>query len=71
VDTPQDKLLTTLPYLLRVHVLLQELIVIAHSIHILTEIAKQIVEEEVEGPQEVAVVLDFFDNTAVGHPILD
>ena len=43
MDATQDELLAALADLLSVHVLLQELIIVSHSIDVLTEVAQEIV----------------------------
>ena len=63
--------MTTLPNLLRVHVLLQELVVVLNGVDILAKVTKQIVQEEVEGLQEVAVVLNILDDFSIRHALFD
>lgn len=71
MDAPQDEFLATLANFLSVHVLLKELVVVSHSVHVLAEVAEEVVEEEVECLQEVAVVFDLRDNLVTGHLLLD
>ena len=71
MDAPEDKLLTALPNLLRVHILLQELVIVLDSVDVLAKVTEQIVQEKVEGLQEVAVVLNILDNLSIRHALFD
>ena len=71
MDAPEDKLLTALPNLLRVHILLQELVIILNGVDVLAKVTKQIVQEEVEGLQEVSVVLNILDDFTIRHTLFD
>lgn len=69
MDSAQDELLAALTNFLRLSILLHEL-VIAHArvTTVLSQIAEEVVEEEVEGLQEIAMVLNVLLDIALGHP---
>ena len=71
MDTPQDEVRATLPNLVSVHVLTDKLVTVSHLVDVLTEIAQQIVQEEIESLQEVAIVSDFLDWVSRTHELLN
>ena len=71
MDTPQDEVRATLPNLVSVHVLTDKLVTVSHLVDVLTEIAQQIVQEEIESLQEVAIVSDFLNRVCRAHELLN
>ena len=71
VNATQDELLATLADFLGVHVLLKELVIVSHCIHVLAEVAEEIVQEKVESLKEVAMVANVVDHFGIGHSFLD
>ena len=65
MDASEYEFLAALADFLRVHVLLQELVVVLDGVDVLAEVAEQVVQEEVERLQEVAVVLDLLNDSSV------
>lgn len=74
MDAAKDKLLATLTNLLSLHVLLCQLVVGLDSVHVLTEVAQEVVEEVVKGLQKVAVIVIsnvLQNNATLRDPLLD
>lgn len=71
MDATQNELLATLTNFFSVEVLLEDLVVILDLLDALTEVAKEIIQEEVESLQEVSIVLDWATNAHVSHPLFD
>jgi hypothetical protein len=64
MNPTKDKLVTTLPYFLRVKVQLQELVVALDTLDVLTVLAKKIVKEEVKSLLKITEVLQLALHTA-------
>ena len=72
MDPSENELLAALTDLLSLSVLFDKLLVVHHSVTIvLCEVAKEVVKEEVEGLQEVSMILNADLNVTLGHSLLD